>query len=94
MRPGRNGGRLRTGGTNKGGPGRPKEEHLEWCRKMLSDPDCEKAVEAVLKDKKHPAFWQMWRVIAERGYGKPVQPLEHGGTNGGPITVEVVYSHE
>lgn len=80
------GGALNAGGTpgNKGGTGRPPTEHLEWCRRVVSDPDAEREVEAVLKDRNHAAFATMWKVMMERGYGKPAQPVTgEGGT--GPV---------
>jgi hypothetical protein len=73
--------------TTTPGPGRPPNEHIEWCRRLVSDPASEAAVEAVLRDKSHPAFATMWRAVSERAYGKPAQPLT--GPDGGAIPVEV-----
>lgn len=81
------GGALNAGGTpgNKGGTGRPPNEHIEYCRELLSDPACEAEAKAVLTDRFHGAFAAMWKAVAERGYGKAAQP--HTGEGGtGPIT--------
>lgn len=84
---------LRGRGPKKGAPnaGRPPNEHLEWCRRMVSSPGAEKAVEAVLEDAQHPAFSTMWKAVAERAYGKPAQAVTVSGPNGGavPLAVEV-----
>lgn len=90
-RPFKRGGDPRQGrGPAKGAPnaGRPPNEHIDWCRRVVSDPSAESAVETVLKDPKHPAFASMWKAVAERGYGKAAQPLELTGKDGGPIQHE------
>lgn len=77
-------------GPKKGAPnaGRPRNEHLAWCRQMVSDPKCEAAVQAVLANQKHPAFATMWKAVAERGYGKPREELDV--TSGGkPLEPQV-----
>lgn len=64
-------GALMTGGTNKGGPGRPPDAWKLMCQELASnDVMLEKARE-VLKDKEHPAWLGAWRFVAEQGYGKP-----------------------
>lgn len=83
-RPQPHGGALNAGGTpgNKGGTGRPPNEHVDWCRELLSDPACEAEVRAVLLDRRHPAFATMWKSVAERGYGKAAQPVTGAGGEG------------
>lgn len=77
-------------GPAKGAPnaGRPPDEHREFCRSLISDPDCEREVKAILTDRDHPAFKAMWAEVARRGYGMPAQP--HTGADGeGPIAHRV-----
>ena len=33
-------------------------------------------------------FLKAFKEVADRGFGKAVQPLEHGGPEGGPIPIE------
>lgn len=72
-------------GPKKGAPnaGRPPDKHREECQRMISDPKCEKAVRSILGNPKHPAFAPMWRIVAERGYGKTPQPIT--GADGAPL---------
>jgi hypothetical protein len=74
--PGKNGGRLRNGGTNKGGPGRPPEWFKDLCREMIASPKARAAVKAILGNPDHPHFASMWKAVSERGYGKPEQKIE------------------
>ena len=93
---GRNGNRLPVGahpgntGGKKGRSGRRPNEHVEWCRSMISDPTHEAEVVKVLANADHPAYATMWKEVRAVAYGKPVQPHEHGGANGGDITIRVV----
>jgi len=55
---------------------------------MISSPEAEQAVGAVLKNPKHPAFAAMWKALADRAYGKAPQPLTgEGGT--GPVAIAI-----
>lgn len=86
------GGALNSGGTpgNKGGTGRPPNEHVEWCRSVVDDPRSREQVAAVLRDRDHPAFATMWKVLAERGHGKVAERHEHAGPGGTAIAHEMV----
>lgn len=72
--PGRNGGTLVVGGLHSIG-GRPRNEFLEWCQSLLKDPKTRKQVQAILHNRKHPAFAVMWKTVSERVEGKPIQPV-------------------
>lgn len=90
-RPFRRGGDPRQGrGPAKGAPnaGRPPNEHVEFCRRLISDPAAEAEALAVLTDRSHGAFAAMWKAVAERAYGKPVQPLSGDPT--APLVVRVI----
>jgi hypothetical protein len=65
-------------GPKKGAPnaGRPSLEHIEWCKRVLSDPKVEAGVFRILHNPKHPQFTALWAKIAERGYGRII---EQGG---------------
>ena len=73
-------GKLRVGGTNKGGPGRPPDAFKELCRQLASGDLTVKAVKAILKDEAHPQFMAALKWATENGYGKPNQTIEHSGS--------------
>jgi hypothetical protein len=70
-------GALYAGGVpgNKGGTGRPSLLFKAWCEAILDDPKCRKQVEAILRDKTHAAFAQMFRTVADRAHGKADQTV-------------------
>lgn len=63
---------------NKGG-GRPSDAFKEVCRYLASRDETVAAVDAILRDPDHPAFWGALRWASEHGYGRPVQALQHEG---------------
>jgi hypothetical protein len=72
MRPGKNGGLLRAGGTpgNKGG-GRPCNAWKEFCRATLTDSEVQASIRRrALKG--HPAILKL---LADHGEGMPEQKL-------------------
>lgn len=72
------------GGGPQPGSGRPKNEFKEWCKELLdddSDVGSRKQVEAILKNKDHPAFSTMFREIANRAHGKPKEHLTLDATD-------------
>jgi hypothetical protein len=73
-------GRLRVGGTNKGGPGRPPEAFKELCRQLASGETTVEQVEKILQDQTHPQFIAALKWATEHGYGKPTEHVEHSGT--------------
>lgn len=74
--PGRNGGTLRNGGTNKGGTGRPPNEFKERMRALVSREDVEAYTERCLSGEFGPKFHLAALAYAtDRGYGKAAQPL-------------------
>lgn len=86
-------GALYAGGVpgNAGGTGRPPNWLRDWCDDLLARPKTQRAVEAILDDKKHPAFAAMWKAVGERAKGKPHQSLEVSGKGGTPLTIRVVH---
>jgi hypothetical protein len=71
MRPGPRGGMLRTGGTNKGGPGRPRKAWKEFCRETIEDP----AVQAAVRRKAEKGYTPMVKLLADHGEGAPEQRI-------------------
>jgi hypothetical protein len=61
---------------NKGGTGRPPNWLREWCDERLADPTAKDAVELILSNPKNPAFVPMWKAVADRAHGKPLQTLD------------------
>jgi len=79
-------------GPKRGAPnaGRPPTEHIEWCQKVLADPAVEAAVKSVLSDPEHRSFPILWKAVADRAYGRPVQPVS--GPNG-ELLPNSIYVH-
>lgn len=66
-------------GPAKGAPnaGRPPNWLKEFCDDLLADKKAKAQVSAIIKDKNHPAYATMWKALADRAAGKPVQAHEH-----------------
>lgn len=95
MVPGRNGGTIRQGGTNKGGPGRPPDKFRAAMAAIAEDPQALALVKAmargesdlaVLKDKTGLPLAIDGNIVlkahdhaVKHGIGLPVQEVEHGG---------------
>jgi hypothetical protein len=60
-------------GPKKGAPnaGRPRKDYLNWCERVLTDPDVDAAVLTILRNPKHPQFASLYGKLAERAYGRP-----------------------
>lgn len=79
-------GKLRVGGTNKGGPGRPPDEFKKLCQQLACS--AAEAAARVLGNPDHPAFIGALKWATEHGYGRPAQTVVHTGEDGGPMKVE------
>lgn len=68
-------------GPKPGAPnaGRPPNWFKDWCAEILAKPETIGAVEAVIADPSHGAFAAMWKAVADRAHGKPVQPVDVTG---------------
>lgn len=88
------GGSLLTGGVpgNAGGTGRPPNWLKDWCDELLASEKSKEQVKEILEDKTHSAYHQMWKAVAERAHGKPVQPI--GGDPTQPIEILVRFVRE
>lgn len=75
------------GGGPQPGSGRKPDWLKAWCDDLLASEESKTQVEAILKDRKHPAFSTMWGKVADRAHGKPKETVEHTGKDGGPIQV-------
>lgn len=84
--PGRNGGTLRNGGTNRGGPGRPPDEFKQRMRTLASLAAKEKYAGKIIRDINHPHWLGAVKWVTEQGYGKPEQTVKTDGK----ITIEIV----
>jgi hypothetical protein len=77
-------------GGKKGRSGRPPDEFRDRLRAMASADDVEAYLSRCLHGEFGPKFFLSALTYAsDRGYGKPKQPLEHAGEDGGPIAVKV-----
>lgn len=85
-------GRFKKG--NPGGPGRPKKErevvYYRILEMAVSEDDwaeiCKKAAEQA---KRGDAVARKW--ISDYLIGSPIQRMEHGGAEGGPLDIVVTY---
>jgi hypothetical protein len=78
-----------SGGTNKGGTGRPPNWLKDWCDDLLADPTARRVIENAMRGKDIPATTvAMWKAVSERAHGKPMQQVEHSGAVGS-FVVEV-----
>jgi hypothetical protein len=75
-RPGRNGGTLRSGGTNKGGPGRPRDEFRELMRALVSSEEAIESLRELIADPTSPHHMRAREYATERGYGKEAQAVD------------------
>lgn len=80
----------RRGVGKKGRSGRKPNWLKDWCDDLLARPETKGQVEEILRDKDHAAFRAMWQAVADRAHGKPAQPIQHSGEDGGPLTIKVV----
>lgn len=86
-----NGGMLYSGGTNKGGTGRPKGSTTSlkaFLAKLRQDPQAHAALERAAKDDAGRNFGHSWRLASEYDEEKPVQ--KQGIQFDGTITVKFV----
>jgi len=85
-------GALMTGGTNKGGTGRPPDEFKRAMAELASSDDVLRHVRNVLNDPSHPQWLGAWKWATERGYGKTPDQLDV--TSGGekmPALLQVAF---
>ena len=61
-----------------------KDEALEYLDELLTKPKGRGKTKVGADPQ---TFLKAFKETADRGYGKAVQPLEHGGPDGGPIPI-------
>jgi hypothetical protein len=86
------GGALNAGGTpgNRGG-GRPPDEFKRRMAEMASSDAALSYLEECLTGTHGPEVaLRAQQYAADRGYGKPSQPVEHTGKDGEPLRVEII----
>lgn len=84
--PGRNGGKLRKGGTNRGGTGRPPNEFKERMQGLATGAKVEAYLKRCLAGDFGPKFFlQALTYVSDRGYGRPSQSVEVTGADGAPL---------
>jgi|GEM_PF-6130341 len=84
--PGRNGGRLKRGGTNKGA-GRPPDEFKRHMRELASAEEVDDYLRRCLRGEEGAkAFLGAIAHVTDRGYGKAAQPLTGEGGEG-PVEI-------
>ena len=72
MRPGKNGGKLKTGNPgNKGGTGRPPNELRNWLRELRCNPDVQDALKRAASDEYSRGFAAAWKILTDYDPDKP-----------------------
>jgi hypothetical protein len=78
-------GRFKTGrdkrrgrGPTKGAAnaGRPPDWLKAFCDSALADQRTRKVVTEILHDSEHPAVVAMWKAVADRAHGRPMQSMK------------------
>jgi hypothetical protein len=76
LRDGPRGGKLRNGGTNKGGTGRPPNEFMMQMRQLATLPEAEAYTQRCILGEFGPKFHiEARKWAADRGYGKAAQSI-------------------
>jgi hypothetical protein len=75
--PGRRGGTLLRGGRvgNKGG-GRAADIYVALCQKLVTSPECQAQVKAILDDHTEPGFVALYKVLTDRAFGKVTERID------------------
>lgn len=70
---GRGGGGSLLSGGMPGNRGRPSDKFLQTCRELADSPESIHRLQEMLNDPNldHDMWLKVWRVLAERGYGRP-----------------------
>ena len=64
---------------NTVGVGKKPDEWKAMCAELASNDEMLAQAKEVLKDKAHGAWLGAWKFVAEQGYGKPKESIEHSG---------------
>lgn len=70
--------------------GRPADDFIASMRALASSEELLKAIAAILKDKDHPHFVRALTFAADRGYGRPTQPIDV--TSNGRTLADVLHA--
>ena len=57
-------------------PGRPSDDFTAMMRALASDEETIAELRKILKDRNHEHFIKALTFCADRGYGKPAQPID------------------
>src|SRR5690348_12008146 len=71
--------------------GRPPDKFKEDMRALASREDVLRRLTRLLSGSRKVSddvFLRAFKEVADRGYGKPAQPVEHTGPDGGPVQYE------
>ena len=93
MRPGKHGGKLRTGNPgNKGGTGRPPNELRNWLADLRKKPSVQDALERAASDEYSRGFAAAWKILTDydpdRPKGEDSGKAVHVHVHGPPTGVE------
>ena len=73
--PGRNGGKLRRGGTNRGA-GRPPDKYVQLCAKLVTSKECVREMEAILRDRREAGFVPLVKLLSDRAFGRVRETID------------------
>ncbi len=69
-------------------PGRPTDDFVAHMRSLASSEETLRELCLILKDHNHPHFVKALTFCADRGYGKPTQPIDL--TSNGETLTEIL----
>lgn len=84
------GGKLNSGGVFAG-TGRPPDAWKAEMRALADSAARAARAKKILETPDHPAWLGAWKFVAEQGYGKADQRIQHAGDADAPLTVRVVF---
>ena len=81
----------RRGGRAKGTPNKSTEEIRELVMTKVHGPEAIAEAARLMKNAQSEATKiAAINLLLDRGYGKSIEKMEHGGPDGGPITLEAL----
>lgn len=66
------------------------DELREWCRAVM-DREGREGLREAITDPGHKHHWKALELVVHYAYRNPTRAIGHGGADGGPVTLNVVY---
>ena len=79
MRPGKNGGTLKTGNPGNAGGGRTPDAFKDFLKRLRANPEALAALERAAKDETLRSFGGAWKLASEYDEDKPAEKKQISG---------------